>query len=101
MICGSSFITMKRLPAAYMGWAGLNNGKLLAAAEEVGFDVLVTGDRTLQYEQKPSRGKLALVVLSAVSWPVIQPYVEVIARAVDAAKPGTVTNLQCGRFKRR
>ncbi|MBV9300591.1 MAG: hypothetical protein JOY62_00855 [Acidobacteriaceae bacterium] len=59
--------------AVFMGWAGLNNGKLLAAAEEAGFDVLVTGDRTLQYEQKPLRGKLALITLSAVSWPVIQP----------------------------
>jgi hypothetical protein len=35
--------------AAYAGFAGLKNGELLKAAVESGFDVLVTGDKTLQY----------------------------------------------------
>ena len=45
--------------AAYMGWAGLKNGELLDVAEA--FDVLVTGDRSLQDKQNLSGWKIALV----------------------------------------
>jgi hypothetical protein len=38
--------------ASYKGWDGLKNSSLLQAAEDDGFDVLVTGDQTLQYEAK-------------------------------------------------
>jgi hypothetical protein len=74
--------------AAYLGWAGLKNGELLDAAEWSGFDVLVTGDRTLHYEQNLSGRKIALVSLSAVSWPVIEPHVAKITTAVDCATTG-------------
>jgi len=37
--------------ASYKGWDGFKNGELLQAAEDDGFDVLVTGDQTLHYEQ--------------------------------------------------
>lgn len=41
--------------ASYAGFAGLKNGVLLSAAQDDGFDVLVTGDKTLTYEQKYDR----------------------------------------------
>jgi hypothetical protein len=50
--------------AAYMGWAGLKNGELLDVAGAGGFDVLITGDRTLPYEQNLSSPKLALKPMS-------------------------------------
>jgi hypothetical protein len=62
--------------AAYAGFAGLKNGELLDAAEQAGFDVLITGDKTLPYEQNLTGRKIALVCLSAVSWPVIEPFCE-------------------------
>lgn len=52
--------------ASYLGWGGLKNGQLLRAAEDDGFDVLVTGDRTLAYEQNLTGRRLAIIVLSAV-----------------------------------
>jgi putative NIF3 family GTP cyclohydrolase 1 type 2 len=51
-----------------MGYAGLKNGKLLEMAEAAGFDILITGDKTLQYEQNMQGRKIALVSLSAVGW---------------------------------
>jgi hypothetical protein len=39
---------------SFMGWAGLKNGERLQTAEENGIEVLVTGDRTLNYEQNLS-----------------------------------------------
>jgi hypothetical protein len=44
-----------------MGWSGLVNGKLLAAAAG-GFDVLITGARNMQYQQSASQPPMAVVV---------------------------------------
>ncbi len=87
--------------AAYTEFAGLKNGALLDAAEGAGFDVLVTGDRTLQYEpQNLSGRRIARVSLSAVSWPVIEPHVAKIVAAVDGAQAASCTRVDCGTFVR-
>jgi hypothetical protein len=86
--------------AAYMGWASLDNGELLGAAEAEGFDLLLTGDKTLYREQNMEGRKIALVLLSAVSWPVIEPHVAKIIAAVDGATPGSFTRTDCGAFVR-
>jgi hypothetical protein len=49
--------------AAYAGFAGLKNGELLKAAVESGFDILATGDKTLQYEQNLSGDKIAVALV--------------------------------------
>ena len=51
--------------ASYMGWGDLKNSELLRAAEENGFQVFVTGDQTLVYEQNLTGRRLAIVALSA------------------------------------
>ena len=73
-----------------MGWPDqLENGKLLDAAEESGFDVIVTSDQNMRYQQNLSRRKLALVVLGSNIWPVVQKHGAVITASVNAAKPGS------------
>jgi hypothetical protein len=42
------------------GWEELSNGELLAAAEEEGFDLLLTTDKNIRYQQNLPRGRLAL-----------------------------------------
>jgi hypothetical protein len=86
--------------AQYAGFAGLKNGKLLEAVESAGFEVLVTGDRTLHYEQNLQGRQLALISLSAQSWPVIEPHVDKIVFAIEQATPGSFTNVDCGKFER-
>jgi hypothetical protein len=49
--------------ASYKGWDGFKNGELLQAAEDDGFDVLVTGDQTLYFEQSLTGRRLAIVAL--------------------------------------
>jgi hypothetical protein len=71
------------------GWSTLKNGELLAAAEAQGYQVLVTTDRNLKYQQNLVSGTVAIVVLSTTSWPRIKAAVEFVATAVDAATPGT------------
>ena len=87
--------------AAYAGLAGYKNGALLKAAEESGFDVLLTGDKTLQYEQNMENRKIALVCLSANSWEIIRNNVAKIVAAIETAAPGSFIPVECGQFSRR
>ena len=50
----------------FMGWSGLVNGKLLAVAA-TDFDVLMTGDRNMQYQQSAASLPMSVVVLVASS----------------------------------
>ena len=50
---------------AQQGWAGLENGVLLRRAVANAFDVLVTGDRNIQYQQNVSPLAIAVVVIAA------------------------------------
>ncbi|HEY1949141.1 MAG TPA: hypothetical protein VGG97_19190 [Bryobacteraceae bacterium] len=87
--------------AVYAGFGGLKNGFLLTAAEDAGFDVLVTGDLSLHHQQNLSGRMLAIVSLSAISWRIIESHVDKIAAAVNAATPGSLTRVECGVFSRR
>ena len=86
--------------ATRAGSGAFKNGALLRAAENAGFDVLVTGDQTLQFEQNMHGRKLALVCLSAISWKILKNQIQRIVEAVDAARPGAVVLVGCGRFVR-
>jgi hypothetical protein len=75
---------------------------LLRAAEDAGFvDVLVTGDRTLEYEQNLSGRAIAVVALSANNWKIIKNHIPTIAVAIDTAPAGMVTRVEAGAFVRR
>ena len=85
---------------AYAGFAGLKNGELLRAAESAGFDIFVTGDRSLEYEQNLGGKKLAVVALSANSWNIIRRHIPAIVVAVGAAQSGKVVRAEFGTFSR-
>jgi hypothetical protein len=67
----------------------LSNGDLLNAAEDAGFDVLLTTDKNLVHQQNLQGRKLAIVVLSKSRWSLVRTMMEQIVAAVDAAKPGS------------
>ncbi len=71
------------------GWSGLQNGELIAAAEQARFEVFVTTDRNLKYQQNLSNRTLAIVVLLSASWPRIQGALGSVVTAVNAATPGS------------
>jgi predicted nuclease of predicted toxin-antitoxin system len=75
--------------AAQEKWDRLRNGELLNAAEAAGFDVLVTTDKNMRYQQNLAGRKIAIVVLSKQQWPELQAHVELVVAAVNAATPGT------------
>jgi hypothetical protein len=75
------------------GWSTPKNGDLLAAAEAEGFDILVTTDKNLRYQQDLRARSLAIVVLTTTSWPRIQNSIPAVVRAVDEALPGSYTEV--------
>ena len=75
------------------GWSQLTNGDLLAEAEREGFQVFVTTDKNLTSQQNIDGLPFAIVVLSTTSWPRIQIGVASVNLAIDAATPGTVTEI--------
>lgn len=49
--------------AAERGWSALENGELLAAAEGAGFEVLLTADKNLRYQQNLTARRIAILEL--------------------------------------
>jgi len=80
--------------ARQRGWETLSNGDLLAEAERAGFDVFVTADKNIQYQQNLSGRKIAVVVLSTPQWPLVRLHADKIAAAVSAATPGSYVEVQ-------
>ena len=76
-----------------MGWAELDNGDLLDAAEAA-FDALITTDQNLRYQQDLSGRRLAILVLPTTSWPIIQTHVAEVVAAVDGLRAGECRKLR-------
>lgn len=74
----------------------MSNGELLAAAENAGFDILITADQGLNYQQNLTGFKLALVVLSTNKNSQLIRGASLIATAIDGAQPGSFTFLDLG-----
>lgn len=70
------------------GWASLKNGELIASAEQAGFEVFVTTDGNLKYQQNLTQRRLAIVVLKTTSWPRIQRGLDRVVLAVNESIPG-------------
>lgn len=85
----------------YQGWSGLKNGELLQTAENAGFEVFLTGDRTISYEQSLAGRQIAVVVLSAIEWHIISQSLSTIQAAIDRAAPGSHQDIACGVFNRK
>jgi hypothetical protein len=76
------------------GWEELENGELLVKAEAAGFEVLVTTDRNLPYQQNLKGRKIAIVVLGKGRWRLMKPHVPQIVAAIDAARSGSYTEVE-------
>ena len=75
-------------------WSRLKNGELLDAAEQALFEVLVSTDLNLKYQQNLKSRRIALVVLSTPSWPRIERAAAAVVRAIDKATPGSYVEVE-------
>jgi len=76
------------------GWSRLKNGELLDTAEKEGFEVLVTTDSNLKYQQNLDPRRIAIVVLSTPSWRRIERAVRTVVDAIGRASAGSVTEIE-------
>jgi hypothetical protein len=79
--------------ARRIGWHELENGDLIRQAEEAGYEVLLSTDKNIQYQQNLKDRKIALVILSNQQWPAVRLHLDQIALAVNAATPGSFTEV--------
>lgn len=80
--------------ARAQGWDTLTNGELLSAAERSGFEVLLTTDQNIRYQQNLAGRKIAIVVLSRARWRLIRAAMKSVVDAVNAAQPGTYSEVE-------
>jgi hypothetical protein len=78
--------------AQEMGWGQLKNGVLLKEAE-LQFDVFITTDQNLKYQQKVAGRKLAVLVLPTNDWAAIRLKAAEVAAKVADLKPGDFVEL--------
>ena len=70
------------------GWSDLRNGDLLAKAELDGYELLITTDQNIRYQQNLAERQLGILVLRSTSWPRIQLRIGDIRAVVDGMQPG-------------
>ena len=75
-------------------WNTLTNGHLLAEAERAGFEVFLTADKNICYQQNLTARRIAIVVLGTPQWPILRLHFDKIAAAVIAASPGSYTEVE-------
>lgn len=76
------------------GWSQLSNGRLLSAAEQAGYDLLLTTDRNLPYEQNLADRRISIVVLMSTSWPRIRKQTDSIRSIIEAVEPGEYREIE-------
>ena len=73
---------------AERGWAELENGQLLRAAEDEEYEVIVTTDQNIRYQQNLAGRRIAIVVLLSTAWPRVQHRIEDIRQVIAEIGPG-------------
>ena len=76
-----------------IGWSGIKNGALLAKMKQARFDVLITGDRNLQFQQHVPASEIAVVVLRGGSTQLAEtlPLMPLVLEKMSEFVPGTIT----------
>lgn len=80
--------------ARQIGWHELRNGELLQQAEEAGYELLLTSDKNIRYQQNLSQRRIAIVVLGNQQWPYVKLHLDRIVDAVNAAIPGSYAEVE-------
>jgi len=75
--------------ARKLNWEGISNGELLKLAEIAGFEVLVTTDKNVRYQQNLIGRKIPIVVLGNSPWWLVRQHLGGIVAAVSLAAPGS------------
>lgn len=71
-----------------LGWSRLENGDLLTAAENSDYQILITTDQNLRYQQNLQNRRISVIILLSTSWPRIRKQTEKIISVLDGMTIG-------------
>ena len=74
--------------ARHIGWHELKNGELIQRAEDAGFELILSTDRNIKYQQNLAGRKIAILVFGQQNWNLLRPHIQFVVDAVNAAIPG-------------
>ena len=89
------FLTAHDVSTAYeQGWSTVTNGDLIHLAEQQGYELLITTDTNLRYQQNLKTRAIAILVLSTTSWPRIRSAAELVVVEVAGIRAGEYCELR-------
>ena len=80
--------------ARKLGWERISNGELLKLADGAGFDLLLTTDKNVRYQQNLAGRRVSIVVLGNSPWWLVRQHLDGIVAAVNAATPGSYAEVE-------
>ena len=80
--------------ARELGWERISNGELLKLADGAGFDLLLTTDKNVRYQQNLAGRRVSIVVLGNSPWWLVRQHLDGIVAAVNAATPGSYAEVE-------
>ena len=77
-------------------FSGLKNGKLLKAAVEAGFDILLTIDKNIDYQQNVGKFAIAIVILDVSRSHIryVKPLIPIFKSRIDSYEPGNAYTVE-------
>ena len=87
--------------AAERGWQRLENGELLDRAERHGYEILVTTDQNMRYQQNFAGRNVAVVVLMRARWSLVRQWIDQIIVMIGDIRPGELREVPVGRTRWR
>jgi hypothetical protein len=75
-------------------WSEVSNGKLLRLAEDHGFDLMITGDKSIRYQQNMAGRRIAIIVLSTNDWTQIRNWRSTVMAAISRVEPGSFIEIE-------
>lgn len=79
--------------ARKQGWERISNGELLKLAEDAGYDLLLTTDKNVRYQQNLSDRRISIVVLGNSPWWLVRKHLDEIVAAVNLSTPKSYTEV--------
>ena len=80
--------------ARKLKWERISNGELLRLAEDTGFELILTTDKNVRYQQNLAARKISIVVLGNSPWWLVRQHLDGIVAAVNAATSGSFTEVE-------
>lgn len=85
------------MTAHELGWSRLQNGELITAAENAGYEIFVTTDKNLKYRQNLAGRRLSIIVLMTTSWPRIRAHLAAVVATIEEARLGDYQEVEVPR----